>query len=80
MPSIRFDILTLFPEMFPDLRQRARVSGWRQLFAIPGLILGIALAPVIYGSLGWHWMGIIFGLITALFLYISLWGSRERAP
>jgi GPH family glycoside/pentoside/hexuronide:cation symporter len=68
----------LFPEMFPDLRQRARVSGWRQFFAIPGLILGIALAPVIYGSLGWRWMGIIFGLTTGIFLYTSMWGSWER--
>ena len=68
----------LFPEMFPDLRKRAEVSGWRQFFSIPGLIVGIALPPVIYGSLGWPWMGIIFGLITGLFLYVSLWGSREH--
>lgn len=68
----------LFPEMFPALRQRARVSGLRQLFAIPGLILGMALAPVIYNSLGWVWMGIIFGTITGAFLYVSLWGSWER--
>jgi len=68
----------LFPEMFPDLRQRAEVSGWRQFFSIPGLILGIALPPMVYGSLGWPWMGIIFGLITGIFLYISLWGSREH--
>jgi GPH family glycoside/pentoside/hexuronide:cation symporter len=68
----------LFPEMFPDLRQRAEVSGWRQFFTIPGLILGIALAPVIYGSLGWPAMGILFGIITGLFFFVSLWGSRER--
>ncbi len=68
----------LFPEMFPDLHKRAKVSGWRQFFAIPSLILEIALAPMIYGSLGWHWMGIIFGLITGIFLYTSMWGSWER--
>lgn len=68
----------LFPEMFPDLRQRARVSGLRQFFAIPGLILGIALAPVLYGSLGWSWMGIIFGIISGIFLFTSLLGSWER--
>lgn len=68
----------LFPEMFPDLRKRAEVSGWRQFFTVPGAILGVALPPLIYGALGWPLMGIVLGLITGIFFSISLWGSRER--
>lgn len=68
----------LFPEMYPDSGERAEVSGWRQLFSVLGLILGIALTPLIYETLSWGGMGILFGTITAVSLLVSLLGSRER--
>ena len=68
----------LFPEMYPDGKSRAVVSGWRQLFSVIGLILGIALPPMIYGQIGWPAMGVLFGVITGVSFFISLWGSEEK--
>jgi len=68
----------LYPEMFPSLEERAQVNAYRQSFGMLGLVIGIALPPLIYGTWGWEWMGIIFGLIISLALLIALWGSRER--
>jgi len=70
----------LFPEMFPSLKDRSVVSMWRQIFGNIGLIIGIALAPMVYGSLGWPSMAVLYGAITAVALIISLLGSRELGP
>ncbi|MGE5591369.1 MAG: MFS transporter [Bacillota bacterium] len=68
----------LFPEMYASLEDRTRVSAWRQVIGIVGLILGIALPPLFYGTLGWPAMGIIFAVIIALALMASLLGSHEN--
>jgi glycoside/pentoside/hexuronide:cation symporter, GPH family len=70
--------LALFPEMFPGIKERAQVNSYRQVFAMLGLLCGVLIPPLIYNSLGWGWMGAIFGLIVALALLIALWGSHER--
>jgi len=69
---------SLFPEMFPSFKERAEVNSIRQLFGVVGLILGIALTPLIYSSIGWSGMGILYGAVIASALLISLFGSRER--
>lgn len=69
---------SLFPEMFPSLAERSQVNAFRQTFGMLGLVLGIALPPLIYGSIGWGWMGLIFGAIISTALLIAVWGSRER--
>ncbi len=68
----------LFPEIARTLRERAEVAAWREAFSIIGLILGIALPPVIYGTWGWRMLGMLFGLITLLSLAVAVWGGRER--
>lgn len=70
----------LFPEMAPDEHQRAAVSGWRQTFSIVGLLIGVALPPIIAGP-GWSNRGsvaLLLGVVTAIFFATSLLGSRER--
>lgn len=70
----------LFPEMIPDEKERAGVSGWRQVFSVVGLLLGVALPPALVGA---DWggrggMALVFGAITSLTLGVSLLGSREN--
>jgi len=67
----------LFPEMFPSLEERAQVSAWRQLFGLIGLAAALGGAPLIYSSLGWPAMGLLFGGLTALTLGLSVLGARE---
>ncbi|HEY4718197.1 MAG TPA: MFS transporter [Anaerolineales bacterium] len=70
----------LFPEMISDEKERATVSGLRQAFTVVGLILGVALPPVLVGQdwSGRGGMAIAFGAITSLTLGLSLLGSREN--
>lgn len=68
----------LFPEMYPDLKQRASASAWRQVMGILGMIVGTALPPVLVDSLGWTVTAGLFAVVVALFLGLSLLGSYER--
>jgi GPH family glycoside/pentoside/hexuronide:cation symporter len=70
----------LFPEMAPDEAQRASVSGWRQVFSIVGLFIGVALPPILAGE---DWssrssMALLLSVVTAVSFGVSLLGSRER--
>lgn len=68
----------LFPEIATQLEERARLSALRQMFGIFGLILGIALPPMLYSTIGWTAMGWGFAVIAAAFLWLSAWAARER--
>jgi len=69
---------SLYPEMYPSLKERAQVNAYRQSFGMLGLVFGIALPPLIYSHWGWNWMGAIFGVVISLALLTALWGSREN--
>lgn len=68
----------LFPEMYPELEDRARVSALRQILGILGLIAAVALPPMIYGSLGWKFLGVLYGALGLVTMYASLLGAQER--
>lgn len=76
----------LFPEAFQDLKERTEVSIYRQVAAMVGTALGLAIMPVIVGALserfgdlgGWTGAGVILGLIGGGAFGFSLLGSRER--
>ncbi len=76
----------LFPEAFENLAERTEVSIYRQVAAMVGTALGVAVMPVIVGAFsrssgelgGWRAAGLILGLIGAAAFGISLLGSRER--
>lgn len=68
----------LFPEMFTTMKERATVSSWRQMFGILGMIIGVALPPIVYGKLGWGPMGAIFAGIALLFFIIMVSSSKEK--
>lgn len=69
----------LFPEMFVTLRERASASAWRQMLGILGMIVGVAIPPMIYSGMGWGNMGLLFGTVVLLFFGLSYIGSKERA-
>ena len=70
----------LFPEMITDERERASVSGWRQVFSIIGLLLGVALPSILVGAdwSGRGGMAILFAAITSASFGLSLLGSKEN--
>ena len=76
----------LFPETFEDLQERTEVSIYRQVAAMVGTALGIAVMPIIVGSFterfgdlsAWKWAGVILGLVGGGAFGFSLLGSRER--
>jgi GPH family glycoside/pentoside/hexuronide:cation symporter len=76
----------LFPEAFENLEDRTEVSIYRQVAAMVGTALGLAVTPVIVGALsgrlgdlgGWTGAGLILGLIGGGAFGVSLLGSRER--
>lgn len=70
----------LFPEMIADEKERASVSGWRQVFSILGLLLGVALPPILVGAdwSGRGGMALTFGIVTSATFGISLLGSKEN--
>jgi len=68
----------LFPEMFKSLAERAEVNSYRQSFGMLGLMIGIALPPLLFTTIGWSAMGAAFGALIALAYFISLYGSKEK--
>ncbi|RMG97367.1 MAG: MFS transporter [Chloroflexi bacterium] len=70
----------LFPEMIPDEKDRATVSAWRQVFSLIGVMVGVALPPVLVGEdwSGRGQMALLLTGVTAVFFGLSLLGSRER--
>lgn len=69
----------LFPEMIPEPRDRATVSGWRQLFSVLGLLIGVALPPILVGAdwSGRGSMALLLAVITTLAFGLALLGIRE---
>ena len=72
----------IFPEMIREPRDRATVSGWRQLFSVLGLLVGVALPPVLVGAdwSGRESMALLLATITTLSFGLALLGIREPPP
>lgn len=78
--------VSLFPEMFEELKERTEVSTYRQVAAMIGCILGFGtMTPIVkalsgrFGEFGgWTGAGVILGAIGAVAFWVSLLGSRER--
>lgn len=58
------NISALFPEIFRTTEERARGNVPRQIFGILGMVLGTAIAPILYGVLGWPAMALILGGVS----------------
>lgn len=67
----------LFPEVFRSLKERAQAAALRRGTEIFGLILGIALAPVVYARLGFLGMALLFAGVAFLAFWVFLKGVEE---
>ncbi|MUV36888.1 putative xylose-proton symporter [Lentibacillus sp. JNUCC-1] len=75
--TVALNWTSLFPEMFAKLKDRSFVSSWRQIWGIIGRILGIASPPLLYTTIGWGNMAVIFGGLVLFFWSWSLYGAKE---
>jgi GPH family glycoside/pentoside/hexuronide:cation symporter len=69
---------SLLPEMFTTYAERTDVAVRMNIVQVVGLIIGVATPPLLYSSLGWPVMGVIFAAITVAAIYIGLRGMFER--
>jgi GPH family glycoside/pentoside/hexuronide:cation symporter len=77
--------VALFPELFRSLEQRTEVSIYRQVAAVVGSALGLAVMPLLVSALGrragtlggWSGAGMILAAAGGGSLAISLLGSKE---
>ncbi len=69
---------SLLPEMFVTYAERTDVSVRMNVALLVGLLIGMAVPPLLYSSLGWPMMGIIFAIIATISLYVGLRGMFER--
>jgi Na+/melibiose symporter-like transporter len=76
----------IYPEMWESVKERSEVVVYRQVFAIVGGALAVAVFPILVASLsgefgefdGWIWAGLILGIIFAGAYLFSLLGIKER--
>lgn len=71
---------SLFPEMVSSESDRAGLSAQRESFSILGLLIGVALPPLIAGA---DWsnrtqMAWLLTVVTLISLLLTLLGSKER--
>lgn len=73
----------LYPELTLDQNERLAISRFKEIFGVIGLILGLAIAPLIASSfndpmLGFSLMGLMLGIITAVCMLPTLLFIKER--
>lgn len=73
----------LTAELTDDYDERASLTTFRMLLGVPGFILGAALTPALVklfggGRPGYALVGVVFGVIAAVTLWICAAGIKER--
>jgi GPH family glycoside/pentoside/hexuronide:cation symporter len=67
----------MFPELFPDEKQRINISVWRSAFQLVGAVLAGAAGPLIEKT-GYANTALIFAAGTAPFLFVPMFFLREK--
>ena len=73
----------LTAELTDDYDERAGLTAYRMVLGVPAYLVGAALTPVIVGLFatkraGYEALGLIYGAVAAVVLWISASGLRER--
>lgn len=71
--------LALLPEMFRSFAERTDVSVRMNAVQVVGLLIGLALPPLLAAKIGWGPMGILFAAICAAAIYSGVGALSERA-
>jgi GPH family glycoside/pentoside/hexuronide:cation symporter len=74
----------LTSELTDDYDERSSLTTYRMVMAVPAYLVGAALTPAIVGlfalqKTGFAFIGILYGILSALALLVSAAGFRERA-
>jgi GPH family glycoside/pentoside/hexuronide:cation symporter len=74
----------LSAELTKDYDERSSLTAYRMVMAVPAYILGAALTPLIANSFsnkqtGYHIVGIIYGILGAIVLWVAVAGIREKS-
>jgi GPH family glycoside/pentoside/hexuronide:cation symporter len=67
----------LFPELFQDLRERARASSTYQGLSMLGELVGFSIPPFIYATLGFAPMAISFAGVAGITLFLGVIRNTE---
>lgn len=67
----------LFPELFRGGPQRARASAVQQGFQIAAILIATAGSPLLYTSLGYGNMALIYALVFGVLMLVCIAGIRE---
>lgn len=78
MAVISVNYLSLFPELYPDPKRRARVSVIQQAFYIVALIVGTAATPILYDMLGFSGMALLYAAVFLVLMLVSTFFVREN--
>ncbi|MBN1878238.1 MAG: MFS transporter [Anaerolineae bacterium] len=65
------------PEMAPDSHDRMRLSYWKNLLGILGVLIGSLVAAPLFDSIGPVAMGIVVGAVAMGTIWLSLLGLRD---
>lgn len=74
---------SLTAELTDDYDERSSLTAFRMLLGVPAYIVGAALTPFLVGLFatlraGYSAVGVLYGLVAALALWIAAAGLRER--
>jgi GPH family glycoside/pentoside/hexuronide:cation symporter len=69
---------SLLPEMFASYRERTDVAAKMNIFQTGGLVIGVALPPILSKLLGWSWMAILLSVIAVIAIYLGIPAMFEK--
>lgn len=67
----------LFPELFRGDRVRAKASAVQQAFQILAILIATAITPILYTSLGYPQMAMIYAVLFGIFMLLCMSSVRE---
>lgn len=76
--AIGTSYFALLPEMFTTYAERTDVAVRMNIFQTIGLLIGVALPPILYSRIGWVPMGLSFAVVCAAAMYAGIPGMFER--